>query len=57
MPKMNAVVVAELLEEVNELAVVEVEEVDLWSAMEDALSEGNWELYSDLYKERHGCRP
>jgi hypothetical protein len=57
MPKMNAVVVAELLEEVNELAVVEVEEVDTLSAMEDALSEGNWELYSDLYKERHGCRP
>ena len=57
MPKMNAVVVAELLEEVNELAVVEVEEVDLWSAMEDALNDGNWELYSDLHKERYGCRP
>lgn len=57
MPKMNAVVVASLVEEVKELEVVEMVEVDLWGAMEDALNEGNWELYSDLHKERYGCRP
>lgn len=57
MPKLNQVVVAKLVEEVEELAVVEMVEVDMWGAMEDALREGNWELYSDLHKERYGCRP
>jgi hypothetical protein len=60
MPKVREVVVASLVAEVEDLVEDLVEEVafaNLWNAMEDALKANDWDLYSDLHKERYGVRP
>jgi hypothetical protein len=55
MPKVNAVVVKELVaEELEGMAEVSFVSVEM---LEHALACENIDLWNDLYKERHGCRP
>lgn len=55
MPKMNAVVVEELVaEEVEGMAVVAEVSAD---DVAEALASGDYDLYSDLHKEVYGRRP
>lgn len=55
MPKVNEVVVKELVaEEVEGMADTSSVSAEM---LEHALACGNIDLWNDLYKERHGCRP